>query len=275
MTSYGCDYAFSHPDPAGLRAAGYEWTLRYVFAGSIPKHLTATELQALHAAGLGVGLLCELTSLDAGQELGRFNAVGSRHTANVLGFPDDSVIWYAVDRDVTIDTLRPAIDYFQGINQVQIPWQIGCYGDTDICQALKDLNLASSFFKPAATSWSHGGFPYNIVQTLNGQPVAGGVIDRCVAPEYPRGIWRPAMTTPSVPFTEEDHENLYAVASMLRALRDGLPNSYEVNPNGAPFARDLTLLRQVLGGGDGTATDAQVEAALTTVLNRTGLVVGP
>lgn len=55
------DYAWQHPDPAAIRAAGYTAVLRYVSADPT-KDLSATEAHGLHAAGLGVGLVYETTA---------------------------------------------------------------------------------------------------------------------------------------------------------------------------------------------------------------------
>jgi hypothetical protein len=69
------DYAWQHPDPAAIRAAGYSAVLRYVSTDP-SKDLTPAEATDLGAAGLGVGLIYETTasrslgSTVAGQEDG-------------------------------------------------------------------------------------------------------------------------------------------------------------------------------------------------------------
>lgn len=55
------DYAWQHPDPAAIRAAGYTAVLRYVSADPT-KDLSATEATGLHDAGLGIGLIYETTA---------------------------------------------------------------------------------------------------------------------------------------------------------------------------------------------------------------------
>jgi hypothetical protein len=55
------DYAWHHPDPAAIRAAGYTAVIRYVSTDPA-KDLTPQEASALHAAQLGVGLVYETTA---------------------------------------------------------------------------------------------------------------------------------------------------------------------------------------------------------------------
>lgn len=61
MTSLAIDYAWQHPDPAQVRAAGYEAVLRYV-SNDASKDLSPLEAAGLHAAGLGIGLIYETTA---------------------------------------------------------------------------------------------------------------------------------------------------------------------------------------------------------------------
>jgi hypothetical protein len=54
----GIDFAYTHPNPAAVRAAGYQFVLGYV-SNSPGKNLTAALASAYRAAGLGVGLVWE------------------------------------------------------------------------------------------------------------------------------------------------------------------------------------------------------------------------
>lgn len=61
MTQLAIDYAWQHPDPAQVRAAGYDAVLRYVSTDP-SKDLSPLEASGLHAAGLGIGLIFETTA---------------------------------------------------------------------------------------------------------------------------------------------------------------------------------------------------------------------
>ena len=55
------DYAWQHPDPAAIRAAGYTAVLRYL-SNDPTKDVSAAEASQLGAAGLGVGIIWETTA---------------------------------------------------------------------------------------------------------------------------------------------------------------------------------------------------------------------
>lgn len=55
------DYAWQHPDPAAIRAAGFTAVIRYVSTDPT-KDISPAEAQQLHAAELGVGLVYETTA---------------------------------------------------------------------------------------------------------------------------------------------------------------------------------------------------------------------
>ena len=59
---YGCDYSFARPSPTHLRSEGYRFAVRY-FSYDSGKNLTASEAQALEAAGLDV-----VSNWEAGNE---------------------------------------------------------------------------------------------------------------------------------------------------------------------------------------------------------------
>lgn len=61
MTSLAIDYAWQHPDPAQVYAAGYTAVLRYV-SDDPSKDLSPLEASGLHAANLGIGLIFETTA---------------------------------------------------------------------------------------------------------------------------------------------------------------------------------------------------------------------
>src|SRR4029077_3662510 len=102
MTIQGIDYAWGRPDPVAVRRVGYLFALRYLATGgpsASGKVIGLAERQALHAAGLGVGLVWEtyanrpLEGSSAGQADGR----EARAQAKALGFPDGFPIFGAVD----------------------------------------------------------------------------------------------------------------------------------------------------------------------------------
>ena len=120
MNFLGLDYSSSLSDPAGFaraaKAAGYTFVVRYLAPLPNQKVLTAAELAALHAAGLGVGLVSEKGYGKAalgGAAQGSIDGPEARAQATALGFPPDHPIFGAVDFDPTPDQL-PTIAAYLG-----------------------------------------------------------------------------------------------------------------------------------------------------------------
>lgn len=59
MTELSCDYSLARPSPAAIKAAGYVAVWRYLSPNPNAKNLSVSEANALHAAGLGIGLIWE------------------------------------------------------------------------------------------------------------------------------------------------------------------------------------------------------------------------
>jgi uncharacterized protein len=115
MSSLVIDYAWAHPDPAAIRAAGYIGVMRYV-SHDPSKSITAPEATALHAQQLGFGIVFEdnaqraLSGFAGGVEDGKF----ANAAADAIGFPKDLPIMYAVDFAVTAAQLPTVLAYLQG-----------------------------------------------------------------------------------------------------------------------------------------------------------------
>jgi len=75
------DYSFSRPAPSDIAGAGYVGVIRYLSGGGNRKDITRDELDALHGAGLAVGLVWETTASRAGeaQYAGRLDAENATH----------------------------------------------------------------------------------------------------------------------------------------------------------------------------------------------------
>ena len=92
------DYSWSHPSPTAIKAAKYVGALRYLSYES-GKNISLAEAQALHNAGLGVGLVWETTAnmMLRGAAGGADDSREANRQADALGFPADRPIYYAVD----------------------------------------------------------------------------------------------------------------------------------------------------------------------------------
>lgn len=188
-----CDFAYSHPDPTGLRNAGIEGILRY-FSKTPGKGLTLAERNAAWAAGLWIRGLYESTAERAlaGYAAGQADARLARSIARSLEYPDDLPIIFAVDFQATATQLAgPVSDYFRGIASIEAGDE--AYGGIATIQALVKNHLSAGGFQTYA--WSSGRWDPDaeFEQYRNGVTIAGGVVDRCRALSTTR-FWEAPMT---------------------------------------------------------------------------------
>jgi hypothetical protein len=143
------DYAWQHPNPAAIKAAGYVGVVRYL-SHDPSKDVTAAEIAALHKAGLSVRLVWETTARRAldGWRAGIVDRREAEKRAAALGYPKGCPIFYAVDCDADPAKVVP---YFKGVNRVH-GYPVGAYGSKRVVEALWKAGLASRLWQTEA--WS-------------------------------------------------------------------------------------------------------------------------
>lgn len=132
MPPLGIDIAWQRPSPDAIRAAGYQFVIGYLSTDPT-KNLTAENIAAYQARGLGVLLVWETTArrvLD-GMAAGMADGRAANAQAAALGYPVDVPIFFACDMDTTALVARP---YFRGVTTVR-PCS-GAYGDIGVVDAL-------------------------------------------------------------------------------------------------------------------------------------------
>jgi hypothetical protein len=194
----GVDYSTQRPNPVLMAKAGIKFACRYVGGGSADKHLTATERDALHAAGIAIVANFESTQSRAlgGFQAGSDDGDLADRAMRELGFPPTLPCYFSVDFDATDRQLPIVADYFRGV-ATQLPLaRIGVYGGINTVNYLAGHQLARYFWQTYA--WSHGRWAgvNHIQQYLNGQTLWRGRVDldRSTAPDF--GGWLP-MTNPA------------------------------------------------------------------------------
>ena len=194
--SLGIDYAWQHPDPSAIKAAGYDFVLRYL-SSDPTKNITVTEASALHAVGLGVGLIWENQAQAAlnGAPQGASDAVAANSQADALGAPDIP-IFYAVDFDAQPSQMPAIVAYFQAaVAHSSRP--VGGYGSAALVQAIQ--NVCPYYMQ--AEAWSgdtvqpFANLYQRVTPTLPTIAGAQGIYDedemRLNVP-----LWMPASATP-------------------------------------------------------------------------------
>ncbi len=200
----GVDYSFGRPDPVELRRLGYRFAVRYISPTvSNPKNVTAAEIAALHAAGVGVLLVWESTATRpfAGAAAGAADGKASAAWCSRLGYPSGVPVMAAVDTDVTASTLAKVLAYLDAFAAEVAPWPLGVYADTDVIEAMAGRSVLN--WKPNARAWSTKPSSLVHVQQHASTSLAGAVVDTNTALR-PFPVWLPSSDpTPIIPPTEE------------------------------------------------------------------------
>lgn len=134
----GVDYSFARPDPATIKAAGYDFVVRYVApASESGKALSAGEADALHAAGLSILLVFEDGAQNAlgGAAQGTTDGSIARQAAAALGYPQGCPILAAVDFDAQDSQLPTVEAYLAAFAQAVAPWPSAPYGKMNVGDA--------------------------------------------------------------------------------------------------------------------------------------------
>jgi hypothetical protein len=288
VTVEGIDYAWAHPSPAALAAAGKLFACRYL-SHDPAKNLTAAEAQQLHAAGIATVSNWEASAGAArnGYAQGVADAKAAAEQHEAAGGPADRPIYFSVDFDVPdfatgsdepAAKLGPVAGYFRGVASVIGVARTGAYGGFWAISRLFDAGLIRWGWQTFAWSGGRWDARAQIQQYSNGVTVGGADsdLDRATVADY--GQWGVGMTdintpipgteTPDhkIPRTEGEIEHDEAVD---RAIRWGQRPVTDM-PAGSP-GRKLLELPDVLAAA--AARDEQRDgAALAAITALTALI---
>ena len=192
---YGCDYSFARPSPSHLYGEGYRFAVRYLSYDS-GKNLTASEAQALEAAGLDVVSNWEAGSDDAldGYSLGAQHAHDADAQAAAAGAPADRPIYFSVDFDASPGQQGAIDDYMDGVASVIGRSRTGAYGGYYVIQRLFDAGKITWGWQ--AYAWSGGQWDPRAQARQIQNGLEGDSIDKDQAMVADIGQWRaPAAAT--------------------------------------------------------------------------------
>lgn len=171
-----CDYSFARPAPSELKEH-YEGVMRYVL-GKVKKRITVEEVNALHGAGLTIGIVAEHLASDVfgGRAQGQINGADAAEQATAVGFPLDRPIYFAADIDVPDSRWGDVGEYADGFREGSGDRPVqGCYGGAGLVQFCLDNGHAEFGWVTNARDWHHG-------HTAPGAHLAqrvGGVVAGC------------------------------------------------------------------------------------------------
>lgn len=196
------DYAWTHPAPGQIAAAGIKGVMRYL-SGDPSKNLTLPELQALHAAGLAVGLVWEFGAADVlgGDQAGTRDGKEANAMADALGWPAGLPIYYATDFDAQPDQFGTIARYHAAAGTEGRP--AGSYGSLAVVAAMLDAKAAVKGWQTSA--WSRGAvlarahLYQRVTHTVTVPGADPSTWDENVVLQAGAGLWGPDDTpTPTV-----------------------------------------------------------------------------
>lgn len=183
---------------AGAVARGYTHVGRYTMsaASTSTKWITAPELDALRDAGLRLFPIQQFSNDSAeaisgtdgqqGQTKGFSQGVMTLERCRMLGFPDDAIVYFAIDFDPQGPVIDgPVVDFFTGIhralNSIPDGLRPGVYGTRNVCTRVIEEGKAVVVFVSGMSSGFSGnmGFPmpqewyYNQIIEVDDEPLGG------------------------------------------------------------------------------------------------------
>lgn len=171
MKLFDCATPLTPETAANFKANGYDGVARYLVPStSAWKALTKAEADIIQAAGLKIISVYETTADRAlgDYQAGVANAKTAMQVAAQVGQPTGSTIYFTVDFDPADAQLSgPIAGYFSGIHDTLVGYDVGVYGNYDVCVFLKGKGLVTHLWETYAWS-SHQLADVNIYQYLNG-----------------------------------------------------------------------------------------------------------
>lgn len=139
---------------ARIKAAGYEFVMRYIGKSNFTKNIKTAELSAIKAAGLMCGFVFETTAGRAlsGASAGAADGAIAKAAADLLALPASVAISFAVDTDTSdFDTIEA---YAKAFAKALGNHPCGVYGSYKVIEAMKARGACQHFWQTYA--WSYG-----------------------------------------------------------------------------------------------------------------------
>ncbi|KZM70595.1 DUF1906 domain-containing protein [Nocardia terpenica] len=241
----GLDYAAARPGGSAIRAAGYDFVVRYLSDGgpALPgKLLTPDEAADLRAHGVSIVSNWETTAdrmLD-GHDAGVADARLALRQALACGGRADRPVYFSADFDATPEQQTPIDAYLDGAASVLGRANVGIYGGYWPVSRALDAGAAVWAWQTDAWSGGHVETRRQLHQTTRQVTVNGVVCDVDEAETADFGQW--------------DHT---AAAETFAAAQDGLLRDIRVQV--AELLAQFSELRTEIGDLETTIADLRHE----------------
>ncbi|UQZ84034.1 hypothetical protein SK3146_03246 [Paenibacillus konkukensis] len=178
VKGFDCAAPLSADKAAAFYADGYEFVARYLVPTGW-KRLTAEEAAAISGTGLQIVSVFE-TSADralGGYEAGLADGKSALAAAKAIGQPAGSVIYFAVDFNVTSTQMETVISYIRAAGEATPGYNTGVYGSYSVVEAVLAAGACSSAWQTYAWSGRKRSPKANIYQYQNDITVNGIGVD--------------------------------------------------------------------------------------------------
>lgn len=254
MTTRGVDYAWQHPDPGSLAAAGYSFACRYL-SRDPSKNLTLTEAQALAAHGIWCVANWEYGAQDMlrGYAGGVADAMLALQQATAAGMPKGRPVYFSADWDVTPEQESAVTEYLKGAASVLGADAVGEYAGFYPVRIARDNAAARWTWQTSA--WSGGQWDPRGTLRQTGSATVGGVqvdVNEAMVADF--GQWMPGRLPAPAPSPQ--HSNPARENDMHVDLK---PNAPVVFANPAAVLGGTSSLLLASDFGDVTVRVATFE----------------
>lgn len=196
MPSLLIDEDWSKVDPQAARALGYTGVIGYVSQDTTGKNLTRADVDAIHAAGMSVGLVYEYNPKSAlgGHTQALKDGMAALLSASYLQVPRMVALYAAVDWDVQPQEMSSVASYLAAYSQLihNNGFRSGVYGGYNVCNAPAVRVNVDFLWQTYAWSGGRWAEPLAVRQVRNGVHVAGAVVDQDETSVADWGQWAPS-----------------------------------------------------------------------------------
>lgn len=200
--------------------AGIDFVCRYLVPEKYKwKRLTKGEAESISQAGLHIVSVFESSASRAsgGAAAGKADGMTALAEAKIVGQPEGSAIYFAVDYDAQTIDHKTIEDYLKAAAKELPGYHVGVYGSYSVCLTMFNLGIKYLW---QTYAWSGGKFTEhaNIYQYKNGQTVAGITSD--LNNSFGGEGWWSTRAEKETPFSDVPAGH-WAIESIKKAAKSG------------------------------------------------------
>lgn len=224
MVALGLDYSAGSIPGATIRAAGYQFVIRYAGTPGRAKNISRAEYQDLIAHGVQTWLVYEnsVNDIKGGYPGGVAAAKTARADATSVGYPASSPIFFCADRHLTATEVALGVQYIKGAASFLGHDATGAYGFSEFIYAVKTGGVAAYYWQCGNRNTLIPGV--HLYQRQPPYASVGGISCDVNEQLLLIGISSPPAPVPTAPAEEDDMSG----ALLRYAKGDALPNIYLV-----------------------------------------------